>query len=69
MKLHYSGFQGLQLGEVFGQGLGVVLWRGCHLHLHRMTRGKFCSIFFEVAILHVCLLPKLVFLSAGTCVV
>ena len=24
MKLHYSGFQGLQLGEVFGQGLGVV---------------------------------------------
>ena len=24
MKLDYSGFHGLQLGEVFGQGLGVV---------------------------------------------
>ena len=68
MKLHYSGFQGLQLGEVFGQGLGVVYGEAGI----STCAGRPCKILqhiLEVGILHVGLLPKLVFLSAGTCVV
>ena len=68
MKLHYSGFQGLQLGEVFGQGLGVVYGEAGI----STCAGRPCKILqhiLEVGILRVGLLPKLVFLSAGTCVV
>ena len=68
MKLHYSGFQGLQLGEVFGQGLGVV-YGGAGISTCAGRPCKILQHILEVGILHVGLLPKLVFLSAGTCVV
>ena len=68
MKLHYSGFQGLQLGEVFGQGLGVV-YGEAGISTCAGRPWEILQHILEVGILHVGLLPKLVFLSAGTCVV
>ena len=68
MKLHYSGFQGLQLGEVFGQGLGVV-YGEAGISTCAGRPWEILQHILQVGILHVGLLPKLVFLSAGTCVV
>ena len=43
MKLYYSGFQGLQLGEVFGQGLGVVYGEAA-IHLQKtLGNSATCS--------------------------
>ena len=68
MKLDYFGFHGLQLGEVFGQGLGVVYGEAA-ISTCTEKPWEILQHILEVGILHVGLLSKLVFLSAGTCVV